>query len=144
MRPRRPSAATALLKEADVDRDERSTPRRERAAADSPVLGVSGTRLTLDGRPFPLTGVSFFNALYNPALQPGAGARERWLRTFLDWGVNTLRVWCQWDFAPAARFIDTAPGHSLYADDGSLREAHVADAAGPLRGDRRAAGWCWR
>jgi hypothetical protein len=95
------------------------------ANAPQPVLGLSGTRLTLDGRPFPLTGVSFFNALYNPRFNAGAGARERWLRTFLDWGVNTLRVWAQWDFAPPRSFIDTAPDHSLYADDGALREAHV-------------------
>jgi hypothetical protein len=96
-----------------------------RSAAGAPVLGVSGTRLTLDGRPFPLTGVSFFNALYNPTFNRSAGERERRLRTFLDWGVNTLRVWCQWDFAPPRSFVDTAPEHSLYAADGSLREAHV-------------------
>jgi len=89
------------------------------------TLGVDGTRLTLDGRHFPLTGVSFFNALYNPTFNRGAADRERWLRTFLDWGVNTLRVWCQWDFAPPRTFIDTASDHSLYADDGSLREHHV-------------------
>jgi hypothetical protein len=96
------------------------------APAGAPVLGAAGTRLTLDGRPFPLTGVSFFNALYNPAFNRSAGERERRLRTFLDWGVNTLRVWCQWDFAPPRSFIDTAPEHSLYAPDGSLRAAHVA------------------
>ncbi len=90
------------------------------------VLGILGTRLTLDGQPFPLTGVSFFNALYNPTFNRSPGERERWLRTLLDWGVNTLRVWCQWDFAPPRSFIDTAPEHSLYTDDGTLREQHVA------------------
>jgi hypothetical protein len=90
------------------------------------VLGIDGTRLTLDGRPFLLTGVSFFNALYNPTFNASSAARERWLRTFREWGVNTLRVWCQWDFAPPRNFIDTAPDHSLYADDGTLRERHVA------------------
>jgi hypothetical protein len=89
------------------------------------TLGVQGTRLTMDGRPFPLTGVSFFNAVYNPTFNRSAGERERWLRTFLDWGVNTLRVWCQWDFAPPRNFIDTAPDHSVYTDDGALREPHV-------------------
>jgi hypothetical protein len=92
------------------------------SATRSAVLGVAGTRLTLDGRPFPLTGVSFFNALYNPTFNRSAGERERRLRTFRDWGVNTLRVWCQWDFAPPRSFIETAPEHSLYASDGSLRE----------------------
>jgi len=90
------------------------------------TLGIQGTHLTLDGQPFPLTGVSFFNALYNPTFNRSSGERERWLRTFLDWGVNTLRVWCQWDFAPPRSFIDTAPDHSLYATDGTLREQHVA------------------
>ena len=90
------------------------------SATRSAVLGVAGTRLTLDGRPFPLTGVSFFNALYNPTFNRSAGERERRLRTFRDWGVNTLRVWCQWDFAPPRSFIETAPEHSLYASDGSL------------------------
>ena len=28
-------------------------------------LAVSGTRFQLDGQPFPYTGVSFFNAIYN-------------------------------------------------------------------------------
>ena len=97
------------------------------------LFGIDGTRLTLDGQPFPLTGVSFFNALYNPTFNRSAAERERWLRTFLDWGINTLRVWCQWDFAPPRNFIDTAPDHSVYTapdhsvytDDGALREAHV-------------------
>jgi hypothetical protein len=95
-----------------------STPRTH-------VLGVDGTRLTLDGRPFPLTGVSFFNALYNPTFNRSPEERERWLRTFRDWGVNALRAWCQWDFAPPRNFIDTAPDHSLYTDAGDLRAAHV-------------------
>src|SRR5687768_14732729 len=51
------------------------------------VVGVDGTRITLDGRPFPLTGVSFFNALYNPRFNASLEERRRWLETFLAYGV---------------------------------------------------------
>ena len=100
---------------------------RAASASTTPTrtLGISGTRLTLDGDPFPLTGVSFFNALYNPTFNRSPEDRLRWLRTFLDSGVNTLRVWCQWDFTPPRDFIDTAPEHSLYTEEGDLREGHV-------------------
>lgn len=88
------------------------------------VLGVDGTRITLDGKPFPLTGVSFFNALYNPRFNASADERQRWLETFLAYGVNTLRVWCQWDFEPPRDFIDTGPEQSMYTPEGEIRERH--------------------
>jgi hypothetical protein len=97
------------------------------------TLGIDGTRLTLDDRPFPLTGVSFFNALYNPTFNRGPAERERWLRTFLDYGVNTLRVWCQWDFEPPRNFIDTGPEQSMYTGDGAIRDRHFATLAELLR-----------
>ncbi len=89
------------------------------------VVGVEGTRIVLDGEPFPLTGVSFFNALYNPTFNANAAARAHWLRVFRDHGVNTLRVWCQWDFNPPRTFIDIHPRNSLYTDEGALRERFV-------------------
>lgn len=89
------------------------------------VMGVEGTRITLDGEPFPLTGLSFFNALYNPTFNANAAARAHWLRVFRDNGVNTLRVWCQWDFNPPRTFIDIHPRGSLYTDEGDLREPFV-------------------
>jgi hypothetical protein len=95
-------------------------------ASTTRTLGVDGTRLTLDGAPFPLTGVSFFNALYNPTFNRDRQERERWLRVFRDWGVNTLRVWCQWDYAPPRTFVDVAPEHSMYRDDGTVRDERFA------------------
>jgi hypothetical protein len=86
------------------------------------VLAIEGTRLTLDGRPFALQGLSFFNALYNPTFNRDAAGRLRWLRTFKDTGVNTLRVWCQWDFAPPRTFVDVAPECTLYTDEGAVRD----------------------
>lgn len=97
------------------------------------LLGIDGTRLTLDGRPFPLTGLSFFNAIYNPSFNRSAEERLRWLRTFRDYGVNTLRVWCQWDFAPPRSFIDVGPQHSMYTGAGEVRESHFRTLEGIIR-----------
>lgn len=88
------------------------------------VIGVAGAHLTLNGKPFPLTGLSFFNALYNPTFNKNAAERMRWLKHFRDYGVNTLRIWCQWDFAPPRDFIDVTPERSLYACDGEVRDGH--------------------
>lgn len=92
-------------------------------AAPPHVLGVSGTRFTLDGRPFPYTGLSFFNAVYNPAFNASPDARRGWLDKFKRYGVNALRVWAQWDNARG--FVDAGPGHTLYRPDGSLRAEHL-------------------
>ena len=97
-----------------------------------PVLGIDGITLTLDGRAFPLTGVSFFNSLYNPRFNESAAVRQRWLATFLEYGVNTLRVWCQWDFEPPRNFIDTGPERSMYTADGDVREGHFETLAALL------------
>jgi hypothetical protein len=88
------------------------------------VLGVEATRLMLDGEPFPYTGLSFFNALYNPAFNRSAEERRRWMHAFRGNGVNALRVWCQWDFDPPRTFADVAPGNSMYTGAGEIREEH--------------------
>jgi hypothetical protein len=89
----------------------------------SPVLQVQGTRLLLDGEPFYLQGLSFFNAVFNPAFNRGEDERLSWLRKFRGNGINMLRVWCQWDFPH--RFADLAPDHALFDAEGNLREDHV-------------------
>src|SRR3954464_7805484 len=86
-------------------------------------LSISGTRFLLDGKPFPYTGVSFFNAVYNPAFNASSAERKRWLGKFRDYGVNVLRVWAQWDSRRG--FADAVPGATLYEPDGRLREAHL-------------------
>ena len=45
-------------------------------------LSVSGTRFLLSGRPFPYTGVSFFNAIYNTSFNASTEARLAWLKKF--------------------------------------------------------------
>lgn len=87
-------------------------------------LGVSGTRFTLAGRPFPFTGVSFFNAIYNPNFNQDSATRREWLGKFRAHGINVLRIWCQWDNARG--FVDASPTATLYHQDGSLRSEHLA------------------
>lgn len=86
------------------------------------VLGIAGTRLSLDGKPFFWQGLSFFNALYNPTFNASEQARISWLRKFKANGVSVLRVWCQWDFSAPRLFIDVAPEHSMYTSEGEIRE----------------------
>ena len=96
------------------------------AAARVPAaeLTVDGTRFQLGGKPFPYTGVSFFNALYNADFNRSPEARGRWLDTFRRNGINVLRVWAQWDNPRG--YVDTCPECSLFRPDGTLRDAHVA------------------
>ena len=82
------------------------------------TLGISGLRFTLDARPFAFTGISFFNAIYNPAFNEADATVREWLRRYAKYGVNVLRVWCQWDSRRG--FVDTAPQSTLYNPDGSL------------------------
>lgn len=98
------------------------------------VLTIEGTKFLLDGKPFPLTGVSFFNALYNDPLHSSQGTRLEWLKKFQRYGVNMLRVWCEWDNARG--FVDAGPQSTLYERSGALRpvplerlKALLADAA---------------
>jgi hypothetical protein len=87
-------------------------------------LTVDGTRFLLDGKPFPFTGVSFFNAIYNKAFNESSAARRTWLRKFQRYGVNALRVWGQWDSRRG--YADTCETCTLYDyRDGALRRDRV-------------------
>jgi hypothetical protein len=81
-------------------------------------LKVAGTKFLLDDKPFPYTGMSFFNAIYNPAFNNSTPARMEWMRQFQSYGINVLRIWCQWDNARG--FVDAGAGKTLYAADGGL------------------------
>jgi hypothetical protein len=89
-------------------------------AATGHVLSVSGTRFLLDGQPFPYTGISFFNAIYNPNFNRTAGERREWIEKFKHYGINVLRVWCQWD-SKSLPFVDCGPEKTLYELDGRLK-----------------------
>lgn len=87
-------------------------------------LTVEGTRFVRDGKQFEYTGLSFFNAIYNPAFNGTQAGRLRWLEKFRSYGINVLRVWCQWDSNRG--FVDSCPTCTLYREDGSLRAERVA------------------
>jgi hypothetical protein len=87
-------------------------------------ISVSGTKFLLDGKPFPYTGMSFFNANYNPRFNASSEARAAWLKKFQKYGINVLRIWCQWDSARG--FVDASPANTMYEADGSLRATHLA------------------
>lgn len=87
-------------------------------------ITIAGTEFRLDGEPFPYTGVSFFNAIYNPAFNRGSAERIRWIDKFQRYGINVLRVWGQWD--NDLGFVDTCATCTLYHTDGRLRPEQVA------------------
>lgn len=84
-------------------------------------LTVSGTRFLMDGKPFPYTGVSFFNAVHNEAFNKSSDERRKWLSKFQKYGINVIRVWGQWDNKRG--FVDTCTECSLYTGNGELRPA---------------------
>jgi hypothetical protein len=93
-------------------------------AAAGAELSVSGTRFLLGGKPFPWTGVSFFNAVHNQEFNRNSNVRRQWLRKFRKYGINVLRIWGQWDSRRG--FVDTCPECTLYQPDGELRGTPLA------------------
>lgn len=87
------------------------------------VIAIKGTSFTLNGNPFEFTGVSFFNAVYNPAFNSSISERIRWLDKFRAYGINVIRVWGQWDNKRG--FVNTCSTCTLYNPDGSLRTEHL-------------------
>ncbi|GAB3168891.1 hypothetical protein [Telluribacter humicola] len=86
-------------------------------------LSVQGTNILMDGKPFPFSGISFFNAIFNPTFNKSSSERKKWLSKFDRYGINVLRVWGQWD--NKLGFVDTCPTCTLYNSDGSLRQEHL-------------------
>ncbi|MEZ5401505.1 MAG: hypothetical protein R2729_17670 [Bryobacteraceae bacterium] len=94
------------------------------ALAHAAAITTSGARFLLDGKPFPYTGVSFFNAIYNAEFNSSQARRLEWLDKFSSYGINVLRVWAQWDNERG--FVDSCPACTLYRPDGSLRAEPLA------------------
>ncbi len=93
------------------------------AAQTKNEIAVSGTSFMLDGSPFPYTGISFFNAIYNPTFNRNSAERTKWLEKFRRYGINVLRVWAQWDSRRG--YADTCAECTLYLPDGRLRGEHI-------------------
>lgn len=104
----------------------------------SAEISVSGSRFLIDGKPFPFTGVSFFNAVYNPVFNKSSADRTQWLEKFRRYGINVLRVWAQWDNKRG--FVDACPECTFYYPDGRLRQNHVETLKSILK-DSDAAGF---
>ena len=98
-------------------------PSVQASAQNSPVIGIKGTNFTLNQEPFDFTGVSFFNALYNPTFNRSQETQLRWLEKFNDHGITVLRIWGEWD--NTLGFVDTCDSCSLYNRDGSLRPLYL-------------------
>ncbi len=99
-------------------------PAAEPAAPGGHAITIQGTRFLLDGQPFPLTGVSFFNAIYNPEFNRDTATRRQWLAKFQKYGVNMIRAWAQWDNPNG--FVDAGPDRTLFTAQGTLHAPHVA------------------
>ncbi|MGQ9630461.1 MAG: hypothetical protein ACUVXI_09135 [bacterium] len=89
------------------------------AIASDRGIAVRGLDFTLNGRLFVLQGLSFFNALFNPTFNESDDARMRWLKKFKENGINTLRVFGQWDLGRG--FVDDSPESTLYEPTGRLK-----------------------
>ncbi|GAA4452373.1 hypothetical protein GCM10023189_15680 [Nibrella saemangeumensis] len=92
-------------------------------AKSSHELAIQGTSFIMDGKPFPFTGISFFNAIFNPAFNKSTADRKAWLEKFQRYGINVLRIWGQWDNGRG--YVDDCPTCTLYHPDGRLRQEHV-------------------
>ena len=54
------------------------------AAQTKHEITVSGTCFLLNGNPFPYTGISFYNAIYNPSFNESSAARRKSLQKFSE------------------------------------------------------------
>ena len=87
------------------------------------TIEVKGFGFTLNGKPFFYTGVSFFNAIYNPTFNESDASRRHWLNKLKSNGINVIRVWAQWDNGRG--FVDGCATCSLYEKDGGIRQHHM-------------------
>ena len=94
------------------------------AAATKHEIAISGTCFVSGGAPFPYTGISFYNAIYNPTFNRSSADRRRWMQKFEKYGINVLRIFSEWNMKEP--WIDTCPDCSLFYPDGRLREKNMA------------------
>src|SRR5580692_10258257 len=87
-------------------------------------ITITGSCFLLDGAPFPYTGISFYNAIYNPSFNKSSQDRRQWMQKFQKYGINVLRIFSEWNMKEP--WIDTCPECSLFYSDGRLREPNVA------------------
>ena len=86
-------------------------------------ISIDGLKFNRNGKAFNYCGISFFNAIYNPAFNETTKARKYWLEKLRSNGITVLRIWGQWDNKRG--FIDTCPSCTLYTNDGELHNKHL-------------------
>jgi hypothetical protein len=86
-------------------------------------ISIDGLNFNRNGKAFNYCGISFFNAIYNPAFNETIKARKHWLEKLRSNGITVLRIWGQWDNKRG--FIDTCPSCTLYTNDGELHNKHL-------------------
>jgi hypothetical protein len=86
-------------------------------------ITITGSCFLLDGSPFHYTGISFYNAIYNPTFNKSSEDRRKWMQKFQKYGINVLRIFSEWNMKEP--WIDTCPDCSLFYPDGRLREQNV-------------------
>lgn len=95
------------------------------------VLTIKNTGFELNGKPFEFTGVSFFNAIYNPAFNETGEIRRKWIQKFNHSGINVFRVWCQWDNDHG--FVDAGKDKTMYMPDGTIKPEPLSNLLGLLK-----------
>lgn len=83
------------------------------------AVSVSGTKILFDGEPYYYQGLSFFNALYNPAFNKSDEERRARLAYLKSWGFTALRVWGDWRTTNG--WVDEGPDQSLWLYPGHER-----------------------
>jgi hypothetical protein len=83
------------------------------------AISIKGTCFEMNRQPFEYTGLSFFNALYNPEFNKDHETRLKYIKVFKEHGISVLRIWCQWDNVNG--FVDSGPTKTLYNQDGTLK-----------------------
>src|SRR4051794_12861551 len=86
-------------------------------------LSINGTSFLMNGKNFPYTGISFFNAIYNPSFNKSSEERIKALQKLQKYGITVIRVWGQWDNTNG--YIDTGKESTLYNSDGTLKEKNI-------------------
>lgn len=88
-------------------------------AQNTPELSIQGAHFKLNEQPFDFMGISFFNALYNPAFSGDKQTQLYWLKELNSYAITVIRIWAEWN--NDLGFVNTCDSCILYNRDGSLR-----------------------
>lgn len=87
------------------------------------ILKIRGTKFELNDKPFDFTGVSFFNALYNPTFNTSDRSRMEFLKKLNSYGITVIRIWGEWN--NKLGFVDACDTCILYRRNGNLKQKYL-------------------